>query len=111
MTEAIYEDDQCWYHGGDPRLEESGQAVVSINDDAILIVVRRRAHDHEAFFSNLAKDGVTDVAEAFAQAAEAEKDAKLEEDRLYLPRQSVLNVRLDQHSMMDLSGFDAEVRV
>lgn len=107
MAEPIYEDDQCWYHGGDPRLESCGAAIVSILDDAIHIAVRRKLHDHEAFFTSLARDGVTDVTEMLARASKADEKAKHEEDRLCWPRRSVLAVRLDEHSMMDLSGLDA----
>jgi hypothetical protein len=35
VTDELYEDDQCWYSGGDPRLEEEGAATLSLLPDCI----------------------------------------------------------------------------
>ncbi len=35
MTDELYEDDQCWYFGGDPRLETEGEATLSLFSDCI----------------------------------------------------------------------------
>jgi hypothetical protein len=35
VTDELYEDDQCYYSGGDPRLEEEGAATLSLSSDCI----------------------------------------------------------------------------